>query len=334
MTRHHDPYFIPLEPEQLLETPESISDGFRDPVLQGPELAAKPLRFIRSACYGLLTLLLILVLWQTVELGLFLYQLHWSLALVFALLFLALTVTVVKAVVEFFLYQRDFRQITELQAQAAQFRDQRTTVLASQWTGQLSKLYQGKTQQMLLEQVWSEMPDYSDDSELLVYLDSHFFQTLDQRALACISQHSQQVALMVALSPFAAVDMLLSVWRSIRMLDEICQVYGVRPSLPARSHLLTMVLEQMALAGATELLSDQLSDFTSNRLLGVVSSQAASGVGVGIYSARMGLRAMALCRPIPYADGQKPGIGHLARSILAAMDARFRTMADPGKKAD
>ncbi|WP_257294375.1 YcjF family protein [Endozoicomonas sp. YOMI1] len=334
MSRPHDPYFIPLEPEQSLDTPESISDGFQDRVLQGPELVAKPLRFIRSACYGLLTLLLILVLWQTGELGFFLYQLHWSLALLFSLLVLALAVIVVKAVVEFFLYQRDFRQITGLQAQAAQFRDQRTATLTNHWPGQLSKLYQGKPQQMLLEQVLSEMPDYSDDSELLAYLDSHFFQTLDQQALTCISQHSQQVALMVALSPFAAVDMLLSVWRSIRMLDEICQVYGVRPSLPARTHLLTMVLEQMALAGATELLSDQLSDFTSNRLLGVVSAQAASGVGVGIYSARMGLRAMALCRPIPFADDQKPGIGRLARSILAAMDARFRNAADPGKEAE
>lgn len=334
MSRHHDPYFIPLEPEQPLGTPESISNGFQDRALQGPELAAKPLRFLRSAFYGLLTLLLIVVLWQTVELGLFLYKLHWSLALLFFVLFLSLVVIVVKAVVEFFLYQQDFRQISKLQEQAAQFRDQRTTVLKSHWPGQLSKLYQGKPQQVLLEQVLSEVPDYSDDSELLAYMDRHFFQKLDQQALGRISQHSQQVALMVALSPFAAVDMLLAVWRSIRMLDEICQIYGVRPSLPARTHLLTMVLEQMALAGATELLSDQLADFTSNRLLGVVSSQAASGVGVGIYSARVGLRALALCRPIPFADDHKPGIGRLARSILASLEARLRNTSDPEKKVE
>ncbi|WP_066013948.1 TIGR01620 family protein [Endozoicomonas atrinae] len=334
MSRHHDPYFIPLEPEQPLDTPDSISDGFQDRVLTGPELVAKPVRFLKSALYGLLALLLILVLWQTVELGLFLYQLHWSLALLFSVLFLALAVIAVKAVVEFFLYQRDFKHITELQEQAVQFRDQRTAVLKKHWLGQLSKLYQGKPQQVLLEQVLSEMPDYADDSELLSYLDSHFFQKLDQHALTLISQHSQQVALMVALSPFAAVDMLLSVWRSIRMLDEICQVYGVRPSLPARTHLLKMVLEQMALAGTTELLSDQLADFTSNQLLSVVSSQAASGVGVGIYSARIGLRAMALCRPVPFVDDQKPGIGRLARRILSSMEARSRNTDDPKNKAE
>lgn len=332
MSRHHDPYFIPLKPEQLLDMPEAISDGFRDRIQEESELTVKPLRFLRSAFYALLTLLLILVLWQTVELGLFLYQLHWLLALLFVSLFLTLVVIVVRAVVEFFLYQRDFRHITELREEAVQFRDQRTITLKAHWLGRLRQLYQGKPQQVLLEQVLSEMPDYADDSEILPYLDVCFFQKLDQQALACISQHSRQVALMVALSPFAAVDMLLSVWRSIRMLDEICQIYGVRPSLPARSYLLKMVLEQMVLAGATELLSDQLADFTSNRLLGVVSLQAASGVGVGIYSARIGLKAMAMCRSIPFSDAQKPGISRLARGILSFMEDRFRGAIDPKKR--
>lgn len=334
MSRQQDPYFIPLEKGEALDTPESISDGFQAHVLNGPELAAKPVRFLRTAGYGLLTLLLILVLWQAVELGLFLYQWHRWLALLFSTLLLVLAVMVTRSVVEFFLYRQDFRHIAELQDQAKQCRDQRSAVLKNRWLVQLEKLYQGKPQQMLLEQALAAMPDYSDDSEILTHLDVHFFQKLDQQALNRISQHSQQVALMVALSPFAAVDMLLSVWRSIRMLDEICQVYGIRPSLPARTQLLSMVLEQMAMAGATELLSDQLADFTSNRLLSVVGSQVASGVGVGIYSARIGLRAMALCRPIPFANEQKPGIGRLARSILTVIETRFRKTGDTGIKKE
>ena len=178
MNRHHDPYFIPLEPEQPLDTPESISDGFQSRTFQGPGMATKPLRFVRSAFYGLLTLLLIFVLWQTTELGLFLYQLHWSLALLFSVFFLALAVIVVKAIVEFFLYQRDFRQITELREQAVQFQAQRMAAPKHHWLPQLRKLYQGKPQQVPLEQVLSEMPDYSDDREVLSHLDVHFFRRI------------------------------------------------------------------------------------------------------------------------------------------------------------
>lgn len=338
MSRQHDPYFIPLETEKTLDTPESISGGFQEQLLTAPELATKPLRFLGKAFSGLLLLVLVLVLWQTAELGLFLYQLHWSLALLFSVLLLVLAAIVGKAAVEFFLYQRDFRSIVDLQEQAMQFRDQRTTTLKTHWVSRLKKLYQEKPQQVMLEQALAMMPDYSDDSEMLAHLDAHFFRKLDQQALTRISQHSQQVALMVALSPFAAVDMLLAVWRSVRMLDEICQIYGVRPSVPARTHLLRLILEQMALAGATdffsEQLSDQLADFTSNRLLGVISSQMASGLGVGIYSARIGLRAMALCRPIPFSDDQKPSIGRLAKNILSSLETRFQRTSDTRTTAE
>lgn len=328
MSDQNDPYFIPLTPEQPLDTPNTISDGLSERFLNEPELAAKPLRFLGKAMYALFALVSSLVLWQTVQLALFLHQQHWALAAVFTVMLLLVVVTVVRAAMEFFLYQRDFRRIGELQEQARQCRDQRTAILKKQWLEQLRALYQDKPQQVLLEQALANVPDYSDDRELLNHLDHHFIHQLDQQALARISYHSQQVALVVSLSPFAALDMLLSLWRSVRMLDEICQVYGVRPSLPARTHLLRLVFEQMTLAGATDLLTDhladQVADFTSNRLLGVVSSQVASGVGVAVYSARIGLRAMTLCRPIPPTDDQKPGMSRLIKSILSSLEARLR----------
>lgn len=329
MSDQNDPYFIPLTPEQPLDTPKSITDSLHERFLNEPELAAKPLRFLTKAIYALFALVSSLVLWQTVQLALFLYQQHWVLAVVFAVLLLVVMVTVVRAAVEFFLYQRDFHRIGELQEQARQCRDQRTAILKNRWLGQLRALYQDKPQQVLLEQALANVPDYNDDRELLAHLDTHFVHQLDQQALARIAYHSQQVALVVSLSPFAALDMLLSLWRSVRMLDEICQIYGVRPSFPARAHLLRLVFEQMTLAGATDLLADhladQVADFTSNRLLGVVSSQVASGVGVAVYSARIGLRAMSLCRPIPPTEDQKPGMRRLVKSIFSALEAQLRT---------
>ena len=333
MNKQNDPYFIPLTPEQPLDTPGSISDGLQEQFLNGPALAIKPLHFLGKAFSALFALIIVLVLWQAVQLGLFLYQLYWGLAAAFAVLLLVLTITVVRATMEFFLYRRDFHCIAELQEQARHSREQHTAILRKQWLAQLRELYQDKPQQVLLEQALASAPDYSDDRELLAHLDTCFVQQLDQQALARISYNSQQVALMVALSPFAALDMLLSLWRSVRMLDEICQIYGVRPSLPARTHLLRLVFEQMALAGATDLLTDQLADqvadFTSSRLLGAVSTQVASGIGVGVYNARIGLRAMALCRPIPLQADQKPGMRHLVKNILSSLEARLRRMS-PG----
>ena len=323
MSDEKDPYFIPMPTESILEKPDSISETLPEQIDDFPALAARSMRLVKRVVVGVLTLILVLSTWQSIELIQFLNQFHWSLAAIAGVLLGVLGIFTGKAVVEFFLYQRDFKTIETLQDVSRQIQTQRSQQLKQVWTAGLHKLYQDKPQQVLLEQALATMPDYSDDREMLVHLDHHLFQKLDQQALTLISNHSQQVALMVALSPFAAVDMLLALWRTVKMLDEICQVYGIRPSLPARLHLIRMVLRQMALAGATDLLSDQLADFTSNRLLGLVSGQVASGLGVGIYTGRIGLRAMALCRPLSFMEDQKPGIRRLAKSILSSLEARF-----------
>ncbi|WP_299734493.1 TIGR01620 family protein [uncultured Endozoicomonas sp.] len=324
MSEEKDPWFIPISTESPIETPDSISATLPEPIEVFPELATRSLRLLKRAVMGVLALVVVLVTWQSIELVQFLYSFHWFPAVLALALLFILSIVTGKAVIEFFLYQRDFKNIAKLQDVSEQVRTQRSQRLKTAWSAELQKLYQNKPQQVVLEQALATMPDYNDDREMLAHLDNHFFQKLDQQALNLISNHSQQVALMVALSPFAALDMLLALWRSIRMLDEICQIYGIRPSLPARLHLIRMVLRQMALAGATDLLSDQLADFTSNRLLGLVSGQVASGLGVGIYTARIGLRALSLCRPLPFKEEQKPGIRRLAKSILSTLEARFK----------
>lgn len=320
-----DPYFTPLDTQAPLNIPDSISDGVHDEILDSPALALKPLHFLGKAITGLIALVLLLTLWQTVEFYRLLLDTHWMLAAVFTALLVFLSGMIGKAALEFFRYQRDFREVVWLQKQAEALQQSHSSEHSTQWLGSLRQLYQGKPQEPMLEQALTTLADYSDDSEMLHHIDSHLLNKLDQQALARISRHSQQVALMVALSPFAAVDMLLAAWRSLKMVDEICQIYGIRPSFAARTRLMRMVLEQMTLAGTTELLSDQLADFTSNRLLGVISSQAASGLGVGLYSARIGLRVMGFCRPIPFPPSRKPGIASLAKVIRASIEKRFET---------
>ncbi len=49
-------------------------------------------------------------------------------------------------------------------------------------------------------------------------------------ALKQITAYSQQTGVLIALSPLALLDMVLALWRNVRMIDEIGQIYGLRPS--------------------------------------------------------------------------------------------------------
>ena len=329
MTNTQDPiqqddYFIPLDEQETLDLPESVTGENSNPLLNDPSLILKPVQFISRAVTGLFALLMVFVVWQSVQFFEFLYASHWSLAAVFSVLLFTLLGVVGKATLDFFRYQKDFREIIQLQASADTMLSTRSTGQGKHWLSRLQKLYRGKPHQDKLTHVLAKLPDYSDDSEIIQHLDQHLLQTLDKQAINQISRHSQQTALMVALSPVAAIDMLLSVWRCLKMIDEICQIYGIRPSLPARTRLLRMVFKQMALAGATDLISGQLADFASNKLIGTISAQAGSGLGVGLYSARIGFQVMEICRPIPFQAEQKPKLRNLAKNLYSQLKNQFK----------
>lgn len=320
-----DDYFIPLSDQERLDIPESVTGEDDGQLINDPSLTLKPFRFLSRAALGLFALMMVFVVWQSIQFFEFLYASHWSLAAGFSALIFVLLSMVGRAVLGFFRYQQDFRDIDALQQAAATMQETRSTGKGKSWLIQLKKLYRGKPHQDKLDQALSSLPDYSDDSEMISHLDQHLFEKLDQQAIGRISVHSQQTALMVALSPVAIIDMLLSLWRCLRMIDEICQIYGVRPSLPTRTYLLRMVFNQMALAGATDLVSGQLADFASNKLVGSISAQAGSGLGIGLYSARIGFQVMDICRPVPFRNEQRPKLRSLAKNIYLKLKSLFKT---------
>ncbi|OED45588.1 TIGR01620 family protein [Endozoicomonas sp. (ex Bugula neritina AB1)] len=319
-----DDYFIPLDDSAALDIPESVTGDESNQLFNDPSLALKPIRFIRRATSGLFSLLMVFVVWQSIQFFQFLYASHWVLAAVFSALICVLLMIVGKAILSFSRYQQDFRDINELQKAAETMQSTRSSGQGNKWLTQLKALYRGKPHQDKLEKALASLPDYSDDSEMMTHLDQHLFQPLDRQAISRISAHSQQTALVVALSPVAAIDMLLSAWRCLKMIDEICQIYGIRPSLPTRVRLLRMVFNQMALAGATDLISDQLADFASNKLVGTISAQAGSGLGIGLYSARIGFQVMDICRPLAFQTEQRPKLRNLARNIYSKLKNQFK----------
>lgn len=120
---------------------------------------------------------------------------------------------------------------------------------------------------------------------------------------------------MVAVSPLTLVDMALVAWRSLAMIDRLCRLYGLELSYPGRIRLLRSVLYQMAFAGATEMAGDAGMQMLSMNLAGRLSTRAAQGMGIGLLSARLGLRTQRLTRPLPFSEENLPRLGDLRREL-------------------
>ncbi|MGF1752081.1 YcjF family protein [Vibrio makurazakiensis] len=157
------------------------------------------------------------------------------------------------------------------------------------------------------------------DSEVLDMYDALVIAEQDKQATKVVSLHATESAALVAISPLAAADMLLVAWRNFKMIDRLADIYGVELGYWSRLKLFKLVLVNMAVAGASELAVDASMDLMSMDLAGKVSARAGPGLGVGILTARLGIKAMSLLRPIPWKQERAVKLSAIRKQIVSKL---------------
>lgn len=154
-----------------------------------------------------------------------------------------------------------------------------------------------------------------NDSEIMQLYSRNVLSQVDQKALKEIAKFSSESVVLVALSPIAVIDMLIMLWRNLRLVNKIASLYGLKLSYWSRVKLIKQVIINMAYAGASELVADLGADLLGAELLGKLSARMAQGLGAGMLTARLGLKTMHLCRPIPFTE-DAPKLGHIRQQIV------------------
>ncbi|MGY6565715.1 MAG: YcjF family protein [Halomonadaceae bacterium] len=152
-------------------------------------------------------------------------------------------------------------------------------------------------------------------AEIQQLLAHHLLAPRDRQARRLISRMSGETAVMVAVSPLTLVDMFLVAWRNLAMIDRLCRLYGLELGYASRLRLLRNVLYNMAFAGATEMASDAGVELLSLNLAGRLSARAGQGMGVGLLTARLGLRTQRLTRPLVFGEGEAPRMADLRSEL-------------------
>ncbi|EPC02566.1 hypothetical protein L861_09485 [Litchfieldella anticariensis FP35 = DSM 16096] len=156
---------------------------------------------------------------------------------------------------------------------------------------------------------------HHDGHETWSLLAHHLLAPRDREARRLISHMSGDTAIMVAVSPLTLVDMTLVAWRNLAMIDRLARLYGLELGYASRLRLFRAVLYNMAFAGASEMASEASMELLSMNLAGKLSTRAGQGLGVGLLSARLGLRTLRLTRPLPFAENEVPRIADLRREL-------------------
>ncbi|PMR72016.1 TIGR01620 family protein, partial [Halomonas heilongjiangensis] len=172
---------------------------------------------------------------------------------------------------------------------------------------------------------------HHDGHDIQLLLAHHLLAPRDREARRLISRMSGETAVMVAVSPLTLVDMALVAWRNLAMIDRLCRLYGLELGYASRLRLLRSVLYNMAFAGATEMASEASMQVLSLNLAGRLSARAGQGLGVGLLSARLGLRTQRLTRPLAFRDDEMPRMSDL-RGELWQQLRRLETKAGDEKR--
>ena len=163
---------------------------------------------------------------------------------------------------------------------------------------------------------WQQTINATHSDKEVVQLYAHMVQpVIDTQVKRDINRYSAEAAVMVAVSPLAFVDMAFIAWRNIALINRIARLNGIELGYYSRLRLFRLVLINIAFAGAAELISEVGVDWMSQDLVAKLSTRAAQGVGAGLLTARLGIKAMELCRPLPWLD-DKPKLSDFRKELI------------------
>lgn len=156
---------------------------------------------------------------------------------------------------------------------------------------------------------------HHDGRDTRILLTHHLLAPRDREALRLISRMSGDTAILVAVSSQPLFDMVLVTWSNLVLIKRLARLYGLELGLASRVLLFRGVLHNLVFAGASELAVEAATDMLSMNLAGRLSARAGQGLGMGLFSARLGLRTTRLMRPLAFEDDAAPRMANVRQEL-------------------
>jgi putative membrane protein len=105
----------------------------------------------------------------------------------------------------------------------------------------------------------------------------------------------------------------------MRMIRRIAEVYGGRSGTLGSWSLTRQVLAHLVATGAVAVGDDLIGSVAGGGVLSKVSRRFGEGIINGALTARVGVAAIEVCRPLPFQTESKPSVTSLVKRSLTGM---------------
>lgn len=290
------------------------------------EESLKPPRFWLRVLLSMFILLGIATFAQSIQWLIDAWQQHQWIYFIFAIGFFGISLAGVGAIIS------EWRKLVYLRKH--QKNQQQSELLLndpSSTSGEIATQFCKKVLQELpvtkqMKTQWqSQLKEVYNAQEVFYLFSEEILNPIDKKVKKLISKRAAENAIIVAISPLAVIDVLMVAWRNIALVNKITQLYGMQLGYFSRLKLFKMVITNMAFAGVTEIASDIGMDYFSQNLTAKFSMRAGQGIGVGLLTARLGIKAMEFCRPIVFQEGEKPKLSVVRQELLNSLKTTLFT---------
>ena len=164
------------------------------------------------------------------------------------------------------------------------------------------------------------LQDHSDDiidgADMVRLAERELMAPLDQEARRLISSAAQRVSLVTAISPGAVIDMLFVFAAALRLVRQLARLYGGRPGMLGLIRLMRHVIAHLAVTGGMAASDSLIQQMLGHGIAAKLSARLGEGLLNGLLTARLGLAAIDVTRPLPFAALPRPALSDLAKDLM------------------
>jgi putative membrane protein len=216
-------------------------------------------------------------------------------------------------------------RIAEMHVALAKARAADDRAAARRLVGQLVALYRNRPETARARaQVEEAMRAIIDGRDLIDVAERALLRPLDDKAQGEIAAAAKRVSLVTAISPHAILDVVFVVAQIVRLVRRIAEIYGGRPGLLGLIKLARSIGAHIAITGGMAVGDSLLQQVVGHGIASRISARMGEGVLNGMLTTRVGLSALAVCRPMPFSIDKPPGVSDVAPFLFSKGEEKAR----------